>query len=394
MPSRLVPDGGSPHLLNQKYAEDYSFPQFALLPWELRNQVWRFALQKRRLLHVNLSDTMRVDGLSEHESRSVKYGQCFLIADGFQAISKLLRVSSEARSAALEFYRVRLPCVLNGRVGKLPFNPEYDILWFQEKFERINHLTDFISAVIEHDNRRVGLCNLAVSITNGAFQLAEVEAPHDYMCPAFEQAVSNICEFYLVSETNSYHLASMKEGYNLGVPSNEAHMTQSLSPLMSDIPSFDLQHRDPRPVENDIACVFLGFESLMSETQGWNQMLVAWGVDQSQLNSRVLFVYRDSNPCLPAEEPSRLGPAQQRSHILNTDRPLYESTSASAPSIQLTVEKQPSEAGDSPAIGFWLFPFEAFVQKNMRQTNQHCWNLSNYWPELGLFHLPTGPHPL
>lgn len=402
---RVVPDEGSPSLLNPKYDEDYRFPQFALLPWELRNQVWGFALRKRRLLRLCITER-HPEGLEEHESRSIRYGRCSLLADGYQAFSKLLSVNSEARKAALEFYRVQLPCVLNscyeegknkgGRVGKLPFNPEYDILWFNQKFEDLHHLSDFLSAIGEHDSRQVGLCNLAIPVINSpmAATLGFSDPPPTYLDSGFRRTAQNIREFYLVSETNSYHLANVKDHYNQsGQPHcGAAQITQSLSPLMADIPSFDVLRRDPRPIASDLFRAFLGFDHLMSETHYWTIYLAGWGVDESRLESRVLFVYRDSNPSLPPEAPSYEGPSVQRSRIPNMDRVLYEPASSSAPSINLTTEKQPSKAGDCLAVGFWLFPFRAFTQKNIIQPEAaQIWNLSNYWPELGLFHLPTGP---
>ncbi|KAJ3579389.1 hypothetical protein NPX13_g1178 [Xylaria arbuscula] len=401
MASRIVSDKGSSSLLNPKYDQDYRFPQFALLPWELRNLVWGFALRKRRLLRVYIREG-RHEGLTEHESMSIRYGRCYLLADGYQAFSKLLRVNREARKATLAFYRVQLPCILTtsfegevhrgGQIGKLPFNPEYDILWFNQKLADIYHLSDFVSTVGEHDSRRVGLCNLAIPTTNSplAATLDVLDRPPSHLDPTFRQTAQNIREFYLISEMNSYQAARTRDAFQEFWHS--AQLTYDLNPLMSDIPSFDIVPRDPRPTTSGVPHVFLGSENLTGDTIDWMNYLIDWGVNMAQLKSRVLFVYRDANPCLPSENPSREGPAWERSRISNLDRNLYESTLSSAPSIRLTPEKQPPQTEHTPAAGFWLFPFEAFTRESIfRAGLGNVMELSNYWPELGLFHLPTGP---
>ncbi|TGJ81452.1 hypothetical protein E0Z10_g7324 [Xylaria hypoxylon] len=396
MASHIVSEDQSASLLNKEYNEDHVFPQFVLLPWELRNQVWKYALQKRRMIRVSLKER-QPDDITEQESRDIKYGRCSLFINGSQLFGKLLRVNSEARKAALEFYRVQLPCVLTHpgsndtrvRIGMFSFNPEYDILWFEEVY----HLPDFFSAIIMHDSRRIGLCNIATSLAN-IRGILEADDPNKYKCPAFTQTIRNIREFYLVAQTNSYHLELVKEQYNDRDPHDETPITQSLSPLMSNIPTFDLLHRDPRSIEHDLSRLFLGFDDIPREITSWNLMLDEWGADPSQMESRVLFICRDMNPCLPVEDSSHEGPELQRSRVPRTNRLLYEPSSSLVPTIHLTAERQAAKREDSPAFGFWMFPLDAFSEANKSRhslQSPNIWDLSNYWPELGLFHLPTGP---
>ncbi|KAF2972780.1 hypothetical protein GQX73_g828 [Xylaria multiplex] len=392
MTSLIVSEGQSLGLLNKEYNEDHVFPQFVLLPWELRNQVWEYALHKRRLIRVTLKEGQPND-ITEQESSDIKYGRCSLFINGSQLFSKLLRVNSEARKAALKFYRVRLPCVLTHpgsarmRVGMFPFNPEYDVLWF----EQVCHLTDFLSAVIMHDSRGIGLRNCAVSLTNIRATL-ETDDPDNYKCPAFTRTINNIREFYLVAETNSYYLDRVKEQCNSHALQNDTPITQSFCPLMSSIPTFDLLRRDPRSIEHDISRLFLGLDDIPREISSWKLMLREWGVDPSQMETRVLFNYCNSNPCLPIEDSSHEGPDLQRFRIPGADRLLYESSSSSAPTIHLTVETQAPKR-DNPAFGFWMFPLEAFSEKNKLRypISEDIWDFSDYWPELGLIRLPTGP---
>ncbi|KAI3319854.1 hypothetical protein HD806DRAFT_525170 [Xylariaceae sp. AK1471] len=402
-------DDQSSWLFNQRFNEKRDFPQFSLLPWELRDQVWKSALQRRRLIRVTLKQR-QPDDITDQESRDTRYGGSSLFINGFQLLSKLLRVNSEARNAALAFYRVRLPCVLmrpglkdsHTRVGVLLFNPEHDVLWF-EHMDHPTHLTDFVSTILMYDSRRIGLCNMAFSLCNIRGTL-EADDPDKYKCPTFIETISNIREFYLITETNSYYLDSAKERYNdqasHNVPApavqpfhHRTPIAQKLSPLMSSIPTFDLLHRDPRPIAQDLSRLFLGFDDIPQEISDWKLLLREWGVDPSHVESRVLFMYRDLNPCFPVEGSSHEDLDLQRFDMSTTNPLLYKSSSSLVPDIHLTVEGQEMEREDSLAFGFWLFPLDAFSETTkLRHPTQsvHVWDLSSYWPELGLVHLPAG----
>jgi hypothetical protein len=394
-------------LLNQSYNDKRDFPQFSLLPWELRDQVWRSALQKKRLIRVTLKQK-QPDDITERESRDIQYGGSSLFVDGFQLLSKLLRVNSEARNVALAFYRVRLPCVLRrphlagSCIGILPFNPEYDVIWFEQLEHRI-HFTDFISTIRMYDSRRIGLCNIAVSLSNIRVTLG-AEGPDDYKCPSFMETIRNVREFYLVAETNSYYLKYAKERYNdessYHVPAPAAvqpfhdrtPIIQKFGPLMSRIPGFDLLQRDPRPIGQDLARLFLGFDDIAQGISDWRSLLREWGVDPNRLESRVLFVYRDFNPCLPVEDLSLDGSGLQRFSMPTANPLLDESLSPLAPDILITAEEQALERNSSLVFGFWLFPLDAFTQKTrLTHPNQsvHVWDLSGYWPELGFIYMPA-----
>ncbi|KAI1282177.1 hypothetical protein F5Y07DRAFT_231830 [Xylaria sp. FL0933] len=401
MASRTVLGDQSSSLLNKRYDEDYSFPQFVLLPWELRNQVWRCALQKRRFLRVWLSAT-QPDGVPEQALSDIKYGRSFVSVNGSQLLSKLLRVNSEARKAALEFYRVRLPSMLKmwrpdledarRQIGIFPFNPEYDVLWFQQAA----HLPEFLRAIYMHDSRRVGLCNMAIGLEarQGTPGPASFDDPAIYQCPTFIQAVNNIREFYLVVETSSYETESIKQHIRYQPFADGISLAQSFVPLMSTVPSFDLLRRDPRSIKRSLTSLFLGNTEIPFLVSCWKLRLDEWGVDYTQVKSRILCVYRHQNPCLPPEDWSNETPGRQRSRVPGTDQLLHESSSSLAPTIHLSVERQPPTTGHCPAFGFWLFPFDAFTEENreaLPSPSLRLWDLSDYWPELALIHLPTGP---
>ncbi|KAI8623020.1 hypothetical protein F5Y19DRAFT_405723 [Xylariaceae sp. FL1651] len=400
-------------LLNPSYNEDCSFPQFALLPWELRDQVWRYALRRRRIIRVDLHPTNPSDLNGQDSGDPEHFGRFVLCVNGPRLLSKLLRVNSQARHAALEFYRVRLPCLLvnpgvepsNLVVGTLLFNPEYDVLQFGGMPGR-SYWADLFTNIAKYDSRRIGLRNIAVSLTDIGGSLRNDDLD-EYKSPAFIEAAKNIREVYLITETTSYHLENAKKLYNVPAPTGQplhhpTPITQKFSPLMYNGSAFDLLHRDPRCVREDLARLFLGLDDIPKEISDWKLILREWGIDPSHVESSILFEYHDANPCLPSGDMLRnlsRHEALQSVYLKNfaTHSLLSEPASSSTPAIRLTVEEQALELekGERLAFGFWLFPLDAFNEATrLQHPNRHnlnVWDLSNYWPELGLFHIPTGP---
>jgi len=78
-------------------------------------------------------------------------------------LSPLLRMSRESRQAALEFYRVQIPCDFNnyGERRRLYSNPEFDFLHIKpESAPEI--LVDFIHAAKAYDPLGFGILNMVI----------------------------------------------------------------------------------------------------------------------------------------------------------------------------------------------------------------------------------------
>lgn len=116
------------------------FPIFSKLPAELRVKIWKHSLEHPRILKVHLRYPSAFDGglarngqtrPASHQSQSYRP-----VVQGYQTLSKLLRVNRDARGAAFSFHRVHLPCWLTKGSsrsdalvhGTIYFNPEYDFL--------------------------------------------------------------------------------------------------------------------------------------------------------------------------------------------------------------------------------------------------------------------------
>ena len=152
-----------------------TFYLFPLLPTELRLKIWKCSLQRRRLIRINIRNYSFHPDLKQVENPDAGIHH-FAIVEGYQSLSKLLRVNRESRQAAQEFYRVHLPCrfLLSGRdLGDRPvpektqpgifyFNPEHDFLLLYCDTPGIETIFEFIHHLkTVHDPRRIGLLNFA-----------------------------------------------------------------------------------------------------------------------------------------------------------------------------------------------------------------------------------------
>ena len=116
-----------------------SWPIFPLLLPELRLRIWQCFLQRHRMIELEICAGADEDGTQSRYDTERNHlgniisgrGYSLLIEGrGFAAsLSPLLQVSSEARHAALTFYRVHLP--FPGQHGEqvLYLNPEFDVLY-------------------------------------------------------------------------------------------------------------------------------------------------------------------------------------------------------------------------------------------------------------------------
>jgi hypothetical protein len=123
--------------------EESALTVFPSLPAELRLKIWRHCIERERLITVYFTYPFNIPARQTDtqvaESTGNGNGDHYRIAvDGYQLLSRLLRVNREAREAALAFYQVHLPCelILPGdsewrprtKPGILYFNPGQDFL--------------------------------------------------------------------------------------------------------------------------------------------------------------------------------------------------------------------------------------------------------------------------
>jgi hypothetical protein len=223
-------------IFNQSQAihnNESNFPLFPLLPKELRLNIWQHSLRRNRIIKVFLQAEKLFDNIQQHTTQTTdsiastsKTERYRAYVNGYQTISKLFRVNSEAREVASSFYRVPIPCWLklgetyagfptetvpgpyagfaSERTGTLYFNPEYDFLHISPEIWVKDTLVDFLYHLRTiYDLHHVGLLNLAVDInglhSNDLSQL-EPSALDPRARAAFTESLAQIREIFFVCE--------------------------------------------------------------------------------------------------------------------------------------------------------------------------------------------------
>lgn len=170
------------------YHSDYSrdenkkallkFPLFPRLPTEISLTIWKYVLQRHRLISITVIDKDRDGPPPWTRNRSfyvTKNGMGNIISGKNyrlsittnHRLSPLLRVSHQSRQAALQFYRVHFPDDpdTHGERPPLYLNPELDFLHVKTKgFPEI--LADFVHDAKAYDPLGIGLLNLGIGVGN------------------------------------------------------------------------------------------------------------------------------------------------------------------------------------------------------------------------------------
>lgn len=389
-----------------------SFTLFPLLPTELRLKIWRFSLQRQRLISALLEVNL-VYGYTGTSWHGMGYRVC---VEGCQVHSKLLRVSAEARRAAIDFYRVRVPCIFTKDLdsvielgyerrsaekrGAVYINPEYDVLRISSQLSgwatvAVEFLHDIKTV---YDPRRVGLRNLAVNsvelslLTESLEQENNIPTTREKFLATFRQ----LDEVFFVADSGRI-MASW-------VTLHPAMFNRSC-PVMSKTPTFDRLERDPRDIYPDLRRVFTDCDARgMFKT--WMD-LPGWGASPpSNIKYRILIVNRTpvhhiydrktAIAWLEKEDEFWQHPSSGSCDVMRDRDIQYAgidwSSGDTATYKRIAVSGWPYPIGESPqevqpVIGFWLFPIEAldeFPCNRDRSTESFLKNLSKYWPELAV----------
>jgi hypothetical protein len=212
----------NPRLFNEDFCvrSDRRFHLFSRLPIELRLKIWDTFLEENRILHIDIqaidiSDEADYDSEqdfdpeedsgSEQDSQviadfyteknhlgNIRSGMLYSLSLGdYHRESPLLQVNSEARAAALAFYRVHLPCWPAGDSPILYYNPEFDPLHVEITDSKRRKtppelLADVFHDCIAYDPKGYRVLNLIVGDgERAATRLPRGMAPfHDYRAPA------------------------------------------------------------------------------------------------------------------------------------------------------------------------------------------------------------------
>ncbi|CAJ2503799.1 Uu.00g111930.m01.CDS01 [Anthostomella pinea] len=387
-----------PEPFNSTYPLAADFPKFGELPKELRLQIWESSLQRHRIIKVTLSP--RELPQDEEQSRNClgRAARCARYRDdvrGHQVLSKLLTVNSEARQAALQFYRVHVPCSFyHGDISEdrfLPFNPEFDFLHIRpgrgaESFAYLVH------DLKTYDPLEVGLLNLAMDGDNiRALRKVEPSRLDAPTSRAFEDTMSKLRQFYYLCVENA---GRVWLGYLSGVPAMRSRIAFHRScPIWSKIPTFDLVPRDTRPCGGDLQRVFVGTCDPREMVIEWRQHLDRWGIRhrQGQIDYSVLISCKRPTKRIRGRDSARQWLREEQAEW---EQGLEEVASSTRQGSRIGTTDSSEEIA-TPAVGFWLFPTKAIgpfpdTQELMEWNpkGKRVLDMMDHWPGLGLSHLP------
>jgi hypothetical protein len=419
-----------PHLqiFNESQAtcnNESNFPLFPLLPKELRLKIWQHSLQRNRIIKVFLRAeklfnteqpaTQTTDSIAS-TSKSERYRA---YVNGYQVLSKLLRVNAEAREAALGFYRVHIPCWLKvgetyagfppESLGILYFNPEYDFLHISSEVWAEDTLVDFLYHLrTTYDPHHVGLLNLAVDF-NGLnvkdlFQL-EPSKLDPRVREAFVETLTQLREVFLVSE----QAVGRQIHKYFGFITDEPFFNRSL-PILGSAVTFQRLHRDPRPIAQDLRRMSLAGSDPRQTLHIWQQLLNKFGVIPPQIEYRVclscvssssryrIYDHQSAERWLQFEDDhwtrANRGPGRDQGGGIENDRRFLswafgrlwkEKRTAS---VSGKNKNEDIAKAVQSAFGFWLFPIEVLDAEDFPYSAHDLFDMSAYWPELGLSSLP------
>ncbi|KAF4450071.1 acyl- oxidase [Fusarium austroafricanum] len=383
-----------------------SFPKFASLPTEIRLNIWKWTLRHQRIiqirlhmhlvLHVNRAENgLPVPPIYPGENDPSYYP----VVQGQQVLSKLLRVNKESRMVALSFYRVHLPCWLTRGASKkdlwvpgtVYYNPEYDFLHIQQD---TMHFVDFVYKLkTDHDPRHIGLRNLALCSNMMGTGLHGIQ-PSRISPPtmkAFREVLAGLHEVWFV---NIQTLVRQLCGRETGWPIMEETFFDRSFPIAAMSLRFDRIGQDPRPISNDLR----GLHTINPyyQYESWLRALDKLGVKRTGIQYRFLLAftpgnedddiynYEDATKWLKKEDDIWTGKYK-------SDGPFSSLNLTETPASELPrFRDEDLNKAVRPAIGFWLFPVDAFC-KDSSSTGSHPshpritgLDIAEHWPELAV----------
>ncbi|KAI0855123.1 hypothetical protein F4860DRAFT_497356 [Xylaria cubensis] len=405
-------------IINPVHKESGSFTLFSLLPPELRIEIWQLSLHRSRLINVELAPHRRSQRNQEPPSRGTQNEQDRLFSvknysitvNGTHLLSKLLRVSTEARQAALQFYRIHLPCRFEldqkEGFGMLPFNPEYDILHVHIAMRGYN-LVEFLHDLRVHDPQGVGLLNLALE-HDDVSSLMIIKPFNLDPAPwaSFTDTIANLREFYFLCLEKAGRIHLGPRGGIHTVTGYEIHRSR---PIMSTIPTFDRLKRDPRDgMTRDLSRVFVGTFDPRLMVWHWEYLLKKWHIHHLDRSPEYRFLVASGwgNGRMANKRKKISGRDSATEWLQDEDESWEQGQQRHAAGIVRRGGTVPVESPGElehvprPAIGFWLFPIEAIGPHPGPESlidPEHFgfgWepkrvvDMREHWPELCLTSMP------
>lgn len=402
------------------------FQCFSQLATEIRLIIWNHVLQRHRLLHVILEKQDERNPGNETAAAPPNPVPNALgrLASGkhYEAVVKarcsfipeLMSVNRESREAALAFYHVQLPCCLKSNTHSqeaiIRLNLDWDHLEISaEPLSFKETFIDFLHDLRAHDPKGSGLRHLVIKDNHLRTDAAGSPKPSDLnedALAAFDTAVKELKSIWFMCtspggralDVMTYIRANV---FNYGVP------------LFPTFTFFDPPSPDPRNISRDLDNIWGGVHDPREKVLGWRLFLRNFNI---QPEAAGLRPSTDVRIMIASDQESEVRTSVDATRVLHEedfewlrlqwwfrgwdmprsggggDRPAGCFTTASGlqPSLPQFDGPDILAAAPRPALGFWLFPVEAFgeiLENEPPQTwmkTKGIFNLSSSWPELAL----------
>lgn len=322
-------------------------------------------MQRERIIHVELTSIRekvieRYANINHLQRPTIEEAKYKLLVNGWQVLSKFLRVNSESRQEALSFYRIHIPCWFRGKGEEeqrqiLHINPEYDFILPVPRTLTSGILTDFLYDLKAYDPNGIGLVNLAINRLSpldrsfGEFWTDVTEVSDEPARTAMKDTLSQIKEIFFVTMSSCVRM-----GACLNVDEVPTYINTSY-PTAARTATFDRVGLDPRPVIQDLSYKFI-VDKLPTFSRGWwDLMLHKWGVQHAQpVEFRVLL----------AIHPNKVAnPRHTNDGVFVYEYETLDIKGRLSNSIEDLARERPMDSTEGPRVmdrarGFWLFPIE------------------------------------
>lgn len=336
------------------------------------------------MIDVHLEDSRPVTGSTPDGAR-----YSYLVHVGTRRVhSELLRVNSESRQAAWEFYRVRVPCMFldngikgssaTGWEGHLAYNPEYDFLRITTRLPRLADFLHDLKTI--YDPHHVGLLNLAVEQSMLAMLIYSLDVPDQMDAEVREmlgEIFSQLHEVWFVTVAGAGR--QLPRRTHIPIPRDIFNRSY---PIMAQTATFERLRRDPRDITRDLDRITMKTFDSRHTLHDWNEVRARLGNPRHPISYHLL---------LASSNWATSGPIVDRKSVdalLEKEEEIWAEGSRGGEEFDPLNDDL--ERAVRPAVGFWLFPMDAMdaLRRNGEPFYEFCMlDLREYWPELAVLEL-------
>lgn len=401
-----------------------SFALFSQLPEDLRLQIWRTSLQHERMIQICIHPILGA-GVDSGGISHIPQPRYRAAVRGHRVLSKLFRVSHEARGAALAFFRVQIPCTFTRTAPKqalatvsatpghniLPFNPEHNVLQLSASFwSGDSNVKDFLLDLKALDTRGVGLRKLAIDVDDWPLRKEEANKSSS---PSLARAESRTADLRaLFAGLNEVLFTTTVSLGRILVPARprrddsqrEVLFLNRAMPVCAHTPTFTRVPRDPRPVATvDLRRVYtadgLGPRARALAMRALLVQLGAQPGDMCAIRMGWLLAFKPTKEVQSLEtaeefvgaegarwagEGPVLGPSLADDLERLSNRYLYkDSHEADQRHVERDILAEDLKGAGDVIFGYWLFPLD-YVQFDSAAAEEaeeegNAWEFEHEW---------------